>query len=92
MSSSILYAPTSSFRGVSPDSIPRYEIPRQVYYDEDDEPRYGSCWNCGHAVELYIGSKSSYMVCVAERDDGSNGEVSLCDFDKRECGNWEEDA
>lgn len=92
MSSSILYAPTSSFRGVNPDSIPRYEIPRQVYYDEDEEPKCGACWNCGHAVELYVGGKSSYMVCVAERDDGSNGELSLCDFDKRECGNWEEDA
>ncbi len=92
MSSSILYSPTSSFRGVNPDSIPRYEIPRQVYYDEDDEPKCGSCWNCGHAVELYVGGKSSYMVCVAERDDGSNGEVTLCDFDKRECVSWEEDA
>lgn len=78
-------------RGVDPDSIPRYEIPEQVYMDYDEEPERGACWNCGHTAELYVGGKS-YVICVAERDDGSNGEVSLCDFDKRECGSWEEEA
>ena len=35
-------------RGVDPDSIPRFEIPEQVYMDYDDEPATGACWNCDH--------------------------------------------
>ena len=73
--------------GVNPDSIPRYEIPWQVY--QEDEPLTGSCWNCCHAVEVKLGGKT-YLLCVLARDSDAYGDVTECDPNTRNCPDWEE--
>lgn len=76
-------------RGVDPDSIPRYEIPEQVYTDYDDEPATGACWNCDHMTEITLGGKS-YMLCALERDVSASGDLTECDIDLRDCKDWDE--
>lgn len=76
-------------RGADPDSIPRYEIPEQVYMDYDEEPERGACWNCDHMVEVKVGGKS-YCLCVLERDVSASGDVFECDPDLRDCKDWED--
>lgn len=76
-------------RGIDPDSIPRYEIPEQVFYEQDDEPEYGACWNCCHAVDVMVNGRS-YMLCVSERDMTGDGDVTECDVSVRECKEWDE--
>lgn len=70
------------------NSIPRYEIPWQVYY-ESDEPPYGACWNCVHMAEATI-CKTSYMLCALERDVSASGDLKECDVDLRNCPDWDE--
>lgn len=79
--------PTST--GWAETSSPRYEIPWQVYAEDDSEPEFGSCWNCEHMIDIRIGD-DYYMLCVHERDMKGSGDVIVCDGDVRECPNWYE--
>lgn len=70
------------------NAIPRYKQPT---WDElrDDEQKTGTCWNCLHMAEVYIGGRY-YEVCVCNRDDGSFGEVNSCGPEIRDCGEWDD--
>lgn len=65
------------------DAIPRYEIPDFT----DEEPATGSCWNCGHMVEVKLGGKT-YSLCVANRDHEGAGDVCEALPETVECHDW----
>ena len=56
--------------------------------DEHDGPETGSCWNCDHTAEVYIGGKG-YYICVRERDNGNRGDVEQTDDSIRDCEGWD---
>lgn len=74
---------------VNPDTIPRYEIPEQVYAVYDEEPPMGSCWNCTHMVEVKLRGMR-YMLCAIERDVSASGDLSVCEADTRDCEDWQD--
>lgn len=68
------------------DELQRLGDPRGV---DEDGPKAGSCWNCQHMVEVYLGGKT-YQLCVKERDISADGEVKEASPDTRDCEEWDE--
>lgn len=68
----------------------RYEQPTFGELRDDDCPKRGACWNCGHSYDIRLGGKV-YRLALCERDDGSMGDVTECDPELRECEGWVEE-
>lgn len=72
----------------SADGIPRYAEPTWAELAQS-EPTTGTCWNCGHMVEVKLGGKT-YSLCVERRDSEGSGDLMECGPDIIECKEWVE--